>query len=45
PLPGSRQGLIGLKERAELLGGTFASGPTPAGGYEATLRIPTDHTD
>ncbi|MES5823294.1 histidine kinase [Streptomyces sp. RG80] len=40
PLPGSRQGLIGLRERAELLGGTFQSGPTPDGGYEVTLRIP-----
>ncbi len=42
PLPGSRQGLIGLKERAELLGGSFESGPTADGGYELTLRIPTD---
>ncbi|GHH10067.1 sensor histidine kinase [Streptomyces lanatus] len=40
PLPGSRQGLIGLKERAELLDGTFASGPTGDGGYEVRLRIP-----
>ncbi|WP_149828458.1 sensor histidine kinase [Streptomyces tailanensis] len=40
PLPGSRQGLIGLKERAELLGGAFESGPTPKGGYEVNLRIP-----
>ncbi|MPY46615.1 two-component sensor histidine kinase, partial [Streptomyces phyllanthi] len=40
PLPGSHQGLIGLKERAELLGGTFESGPTGGGGYEVTLRIP-----
>ncbi|MBT1098023.1 sensor histidine kinase [Streptomyces sp. Tu102] len=41
PLPGSRQGLIGLRERAELLDGTFASGPTADGGYEVTLHIPT----
>ncbi|MGW5472080.1 sensor histidine kinase [Streptomyces chartreusis] len=41
PLPGSRQGLIGLRERAELLGGTFDSGPTADGGYEVILRIPT----
>ncbi|MFC9502639.1 sensor histidine kinase [Streptomyces sp. NPDC057002] len=42
PLPGSRQGLVGLKERAELLGGTFASSPTSDGGYEVSLRIPAD---
>ncbi|TQE23610.1 sensor histidine kinase [Streptomyces ipomoeae] len=41
PLPGSHQGLIGLGERAELLGGTLASGPTSDGGYEVILRIPT----
>lgn len=42
PLPGSHQGLIGLGERAELLGGTFESGPTRNGGYRVTLRIPFD---
>ncbi|NNN29445.1 two-component sensor histidine kinase [Streptomyces sp. S3(2020)] len=40
PLPGSQQGLIGLKERAELLAGTLESEPTPGGGYEVRLRIP-----
>ncbi|MGW0846060.1 sensor histidine kinase [Streptomyces sp. NPDC002787] len=40
PLPSSQQGLIGLRERAELLDGTLDSGPTPAGGYEVNLRIP-----
>ncbi|MER6558027.1 histidine kinase [Streptomyces sp. NPDC001027] len=40
PLPGSRHGLIGLRERAELLGGAFESGPTSGGGYEVSLRIP-----
>ncbi|MDN3023227.1 histidine kinase [Streptomyces sp. S.PB5] len=40
PLPSSQQGLIGLKERAELLDGTFRSGPTAHGGYEVCLRIP-----
>jgi len=40
PLPGSHQGLVGLKERAELLGGTFESGPAPHGGYRVSLRIP-----
>lgn len=45
PLPGSRQGLVGLRERAELLHGTFESGPTRDGGYEVSLRIPTTLTD
>jgi signal transduction histidine kinase len=44
PLPGSRQGLVGLRERAELLHGTFRSGPTPDGGYEVGLGIPGDST-
>lgn len=41
-LPGSHQGLVGLRERAELLHGTFRSGPTTGGGYEVGLRIPRD---
>lgn len=40
PLPSSRQGLIGLRERAELLRGTFTAGPTAQGGYEVELRAP-----
>ncbi|MBB5083674.1 ATP-binding protein [Nonomuraea endophytica] len=43
-LPSSRQGLIGLRERAELLDGTFENGPTPDGGYRIHARLPT-HTD
>lgn len=39
-LPSSRQGLIGLRERAELLHGTFTAVPTPQGGYEVELRAP-----
>ncbi|WP_406335455.1 sensor histidine kinase [Streptomyces sp. NBC_00203] len=44
PLPGSHHGLIGLRERAELLDGTFESGPTADGGYEVRLRLPA-HAD
>ncbi|UUU36640.1 histidine kinase [Streptomyces sp. CA-210063] len=40
PLPGGRQGLVGLKERADLLGGTFEAGPTGDGGYRVRMRIP-----
>ncbi|MFG1798539.1 sensor histidine kinase [Nocardia sp. NPDC049149] len=39
-LPSSRHGLVGLAERAELLGGTFRSGPTIDRGYRAELRLP-----
>lgn len=39
-LPGSQQGLIGLRERAEILHGTLESGPTAEGGYRVRLRIP-----
>ena len=43
-LPGGRHGLIGLRERAELLGGTLRAGPTSDGGYlvEATLQDTAD---
>ncbi|NGO46180.1 sensor histidine kinase [Streptomyces ureilyticus] len=39
-LPGSRQGLVGLRERADILHGTLESGPTAEGGYRVRLRIP-----
>lgn len=39
-LPGARHGLIGLQERAELLGGTVATGPTASGGYRVHLELP-----
>ena len=42
PLPGAHHGLIGLRQRAELLGGTVAAGPTLTGGYELRLRLPIE---
>ncbi|WP_279583355.1 ATP-binding protein [Fodinicola feengrottensis] len=39
-LPGSGHGLLGLRERAELLGGTIESGPTGDDGYRVQLRLP-----
>ncbi|MFF0003739.1 sensor histidine kinase [Streptomyces tibetensis] len=39
-LPGSQLGLVGLRERAEVLHGTLEAGPTKEGGYRARLRIP-----
>ncbi len=39
-LPGSQQGLVGLRERADILHGTLESGPTAEGGYQVRMRIP-----
>ena len=41
PLPGAHHGLVGLRQRAELLGGTVTSGPTRDGGYQIHLELPT----
>jgi signal transduction histidine kinase len=40
PLPSPQHGLIGLRERAELLGGTLTTGPTLTGGFHLELRLP-----
>jgi signal transduction histidine kinase len=40
PLPGAHHGLIGLRQRAELLGGALQSGKTPDHGYNLTLDLP-----
>ncbi|MFD6139425.1 sensor histidine kinase [Promicromonospora sp. NPDC060271] len=40
PLPSARHGLIGLGQRAELLGGTFEGAPTAEGGWRVALRVP-----
>ncbi|MEJ2853247.1 MULTISPECIES: sensor histidine kinase [unclassified Saccharothrix] len=39
-LPSARHGLVGLRERAALLGGTLHTGPTPEGGFRLRLRLP-----
>ncbi|MFC4464229.1 sensor histidine kinase [Streptomyces xiangluensis] len=39
-LPGSQHGLVGLRERADILHGTLEAGPTTEGGYQVRLRIP-----
>ncbi|MFD5915222.1 sensor histidine kinase [Kitasatospora sp. NPDC058201] len=41
PSPGSGHGLTGMRERAAMLGGDLAAGPTSDGGYEVTAVLPT----
>ncbi len=38
PRPG--RGLLGMRERAELLGGSFAAGPRPGGGFTVAATLP-----
>lgn len=40
PEPGF--GLLGMAERAKLLGGQFAAGPAPDGGWTVTAGLPKD---
>ncbi len=38
--PGPGHGLLGMRERAAMLGGDLATGPTPGGGYEVSAVLP-----
>ncbi|MFF3149392.1 two-component sensor histidine kinase, partial [Streptomyces sp. NPDC057927] len=40
--PSAHHGLVGLGQRAALLGGTVTSGPTADGGYELHLELPAE---
>lgn len=44
PLPGTsgRRGLIGLRERVRLVGGTLRAGPDARGGFELVATLPHD---
>ena len=37
-------GLMGMRERAALAGGTFSSGPAEGGGFEVEITLPTAET-
>ncbi|MEY9878077.1 signal transduction histidine kinase [Streptacidiphilus sp. MAP12-33] len=40
-LPSGGNGLVGMRERVNALGGTFAAGPTAEGGYRVEARLLT----
>ncbi|MEU1131349.1 sensor histidine kinase [Streptomyces sp. NPDC005900] len=42
PSPGAGHGLLGMRERAAMLGGDLAAGPLPDGGYEVSAFLPTN---
>lgn len=41
---GEGLGLLGMKERAALFGGTISAGPAPGGGFRVTLMLPLPHS-
>jgi signal transduction histidine kinase len=40
--PGARNGIRGMRERAEALGGELEAGPRPGGGFRVRARLPLD---
>jgi signal transduction histidine kinase len=38
--PGTGHGIIGMRERVHLCGGTFGAGPLPDGGFQVTAALP-----
>ena len=42
PSDGRGRGLIGMRERAALLGGDFSAGPSSDGGFEVRARLPIE---
>jgi signal transduction histidine kinase len=39
-LPGAGHGLIGMRERVSVFGGTISTGPRPEGGWSVRARLP-----
>ncbi|MCX2922399.1 sensor histidine kinase [Streptomyces sp. NEAU-W12] len=42
PSAGAGHGLLGMRERATMLGGTLTTRPRPDGGYRVAARLPAD---
>ncbi|MET9887919.1 sensor histidine kinase [Streptomyces sp. NPDC006430] len=42
PSQGAGHGLLGMRERAGMLGGELTAGPRPGGGYEVSAVLPMD---
>ncbi|MFJ6017317.1 sensor histidine kinase [Streptomyces sp. NPDC092952] len=40
PSPGAGHGILGMRERAAMLGGELSAGTTPDGGFEVTALLP-----
>jgi signal transduction histidine kinase len=41
-LPGAGQGIVGMRERAQLLGGSLDAGPRPEGGFQVVAHLPIE---
>ncbi|OLF17397.1 hypothetical protein BU204_12230 [Actinophytocola xanthii] len=41
---GTGSGLVGMRQRAEALGGTLSAGPRPGGGFRVVATLPTGST-
>ncbi len=39
--PGGGRGMIGMRERAAMLGGTFSAGPVAGGGFRVAAELPS----
>ncbi len=42
---GTGHGIIGMRERVHLCGGTFSAGPLPDGGFQVTATLPLPAAD
>jgi signal transduction histidine kinase len=44
PVPGGGFGLVGMRERAQSVGGRLRAGPRPGGGFEVRAELPLSET-